>query len=361
MPALPSDAEVDAYIVQAATVRGINPQMAVNVSRKERASRSGGWVGDNGTSFGPFQLHIGGGLGDVFQQRTGLNVKDISTWRQQVDFALDSVRVYGWEPFHAAADIGIGKWDGIIRGISNGVMQGLKYFFPVVGYTGNPRQTYHTPGGADLFAPEGTDIRAVAEGRVSTASTSGPGGNSLMVQGTDGLTYYYAHMKDAALAKAGDFIAAGQKIGKVGKTGNAQNTAPHLHLGIGYGISTGTGADGGVGKSFDAQTFLASILNDAGSAESAEGVAAGLAQGAVTFDPIGAMFGAGSGTLKEVQQGLQNYVQNRAASIVLLIGGVLLILFAMWNMAMSVPMVKSATKVVVSRLGIPGAVAAQAI
>src|SRR4051812_46435797 len=118
MPRLPSDDEVNAYIQQRAASLGINPRVAVAVSEAERQSRSKGWIGDEGSSFGPFQLHFGGisrtspgsGLGEVFVQKTGLDPRNIAdTWKQQVDFALQWARdVSGWEPFHAAAALGYG-------------------------------------------------------------------------------------------------------------------------------------------------------------------------------------------------------------------------------------------------------------
>jgi hypothetical protein len=89
--ALPSDQEVDNYIAQRASQMGFNPQKAVQVSRAERGARSGGWIGDHGTSFGPFQLHIGGEA-DNFRRATGLDPRDISgTWRQQVDYVMSTI------------------------------------------------------------------------------------------------------------------------------------------------------------------------------------------------------------------------------------------------------------------------------
>lgn len=93
---------VAAYIRQAAIARGLNPTMAVHVARTEGLTH---YVGDCGTSFGPFQLHYGGyhgchvslrGLGDRFTAQTGLNARDPATWRQQVDFALDWASQHGW-------------------------------------------------------------------------------------------------------------------------------------------------------------------------------------------------------------------------------------------------------------------------
>lgn len=108
-PPLPSrrnSGEVETYIRQSAASRGINPDVAVEVYRREGA---GGYVGDRGSSFGPFQLHYGGvagggmavsGLGDAFTRRTGLDARDPSTWKAQVDFALDEAKRSGWGAWH---------------------------------------------------------------------------------------------------------------------------------------------------------------------------------------------------------------------------------------------------------------------
>lgn len=111
--------EMADYIRQAATKRGIDPETAVRVAQSEGLNS---YVGDNGSSFGPFQLHYGGvagggnavsGLGDTFTKQTGLDARDQSTWKQQVDFALDQAKQGGWGPWHGAQRIGLGNWEGI--------------------------------------------------------------------------------------------------------------------------------------------------------------------------------------------------------------------------------------------------------
>lgn len=109
---------VEAYIRKAATARGIDPQIALAVARSEGLYS---YVGDRGSSFGPFQLHYGGiagggmatsGLGDVFTRQTGLDARDPSTVHQQIDFALDQAASGGWGPWHGwkgAQFAGIGK------------------------------------------------------------------------------------------------------------------------------------------------------------------------------------------------------------------------------------------------------------
>lgn len=104
---------VEAYIRQGALARGIDPNTAARVFKGESSFRYDA-VGDNGLSFGPTQLYTGGGLGNVALAQ-GINVRDPSTWRQQVDFSLDHAMKNGWTPWYAARNQGIGRWEGIGR------------------------------------------------------------------------------------------------------------------------------------------------------------------------------------------------------------------------------------------------------
>jgi hypothetical protein len=62
------------------------------------------YVGDGGSSFGPFQLHMGGinpdmphsGLGDEFKKQTGLDPRDPKTVPDQVKFVADYTAQHGW-------------------------------------------------------------------------------------------------------------------------------------------------------------------------------------------------------------------------------------------------------------------------
>lgn len=111
--------EVAEYIKTAASARGIDPTIALKVAMSE-GLRS--YVGDSNSSFGPFQLHYGGvapgklavpGMGDDFTRMTGLDARDPATVKQQIDFALNQAMKGGWSPWYGAANVGIGKWDGI--------------------------------------------------------------------------------------------------------------------------------------------------------------------------------------------------------------------------------------------------------
>ncbi|MYS37899.1 murein DD-endopeptidase MepM/ murein hydrolase activator NlpD [Streptomyces sp. KhCrAH-43] len=84
---------------------------------------------------------------------------------------------------------------------------------------------HHT--GLDFPAAVGTAIKAVADGRVSQATSGGPYGIHAMLNHGRGLASLYAHMSKV-LVSVGDTVRQGQTIGRVGATGNV--TGPHLHL-----------------------------------------------------------------------------------------------------------------------------------
>ena len=87
----------------------------------------------------------------------------------------------------------------------------------------------HCHTGLDFAAPEGTPIRAVANGTITTTDWAGAYGNRTIMTLEDGTEVWYCH-QSAFGAEVGDVVAGGQTIGFVGTTGNS--TGPHLHLEI---------------------------------------------------------------------------------------------------------------------------------
>ncbi len=89
----------------------------------------------------------------------------------------------------------------------------------------------------DLFAPQGTQIRAVSKGEVISAKVGscGHGKNKAFTvsvfDSEKNTTYFYQHMDpDAGGVKKGDIIKPGDPIGKVGPSSAACDTNPHLHI-----------------------------------------------------------------------------------------------------------------------------------
>jgi peptidoglycan LD-endopeptidase LytH len=86
--------------------------------------------------------------------------------------------------------------------------------------------------GVDIFAPRGTLALAAADGRVQQAVTTSIGGRVVWLECERcDLVFYYAHL-DEHLVRAGQRVRAGEPVGRVGNTGNAHSTPPHLHFGI---------------------------------------------------------------------------------------------------------------------------------
>lgn len=110
-----SRAEVADYVKQAAIERGIDPNVALRVVNQESgfnvAAKN---LTDAEQSYGVMQLNTKGGLG-VDAMKAGIDVRDPSTWRRQVDFGLDTVKRDGWRQWYGARDIGVSRWEGIDR------------------------------------------------------------------------------------------------------------------------------------------------------------------------------------------------------------------------------------------------------
>jgi murein DD-endopeptidase MepM/ murein hydrolase activator NlpD len=86
--------------------------------------------------------------------------------------------------------------------------------------------------GNDIFADRGTPLLAVADGRISRVREGGLGGKTVWLRDESrNLNYYYAHLSEQ-LVSSGQRVFRGDTIGRVGNSGNARTTPPHLHFGI---------------------------------------------------------------------------------------------------------------------------------
>lgn len=103
------------------------------------------------------------------------------------------------------------------------------------------RDTFHSGRGKgrrhqaiDIMAPRGTRVLAADEGRVAKISSNHGGGlSAYLVDPSGRLVYYYAHLDGYAPGlHEGQSVQRGQLIGYVGSTGNAPETAPHLHFAV---------------------------------------------------------------------------------------------------------------------------------
>jgi murein DD-endopeptidase MepM/ murein hydrolase activator NlpD len=127
------------------------------------------------------------------------------------------------------------------------------FVFPVYGTAsfgdsfGAPRPD--VPGGwhhgEDIFAAARTPLLAVADGTLHTIGFNRIGGYRLWLRDTQGDEFYYAHLSAySPLAVEGRRVQAGDVIGFVGATGDADGGAPHLHFEIHPASMAGLGYDG---------------------------------------------------------------------------------------------------------------------
>ena len=103
---------------------------------------------------------------------------------------------------------------------------------------------YHT--GIDMAVPVGTEIVAVADGKIEPANW-GKSYGIQAVQKVAGAWVIYAHLSELDV-KPKDEVKKGQKIGKSGNTGNS--SGPHLHFEMRDNIRWSAGTD------IDPQTIL---------------------------------------------------------------------------------------------------------
>ena len=101
-----------------------------------------------------------------------------------------------------------------------------------IGDFGAPRSGGRIHEGFDVTARCGTPLLALRAGRVKRAGFDPQlYGNFVQVNARRSpLTYFYAHLRRPAGVRAGEEIATGERLGKVGVTGNAAGTPCHLHV-----------------------------------------------------------------------------------------------------------------------------------
>lgn len=85
--------------------------------------------------------------------------------------------------------------------------------------------------GNDIFAPFGSPVVAVRDGKIDHVGTLPISGNRLWLHTANGDAFFYAHLSafsDAAVNRAR--VKAGTVLGFVGNTGDAEPTPPHVHF-----------------------------------------------------------------------------------------------------------------------------------
>ena len=96
-----------------------------------------------------------------------------------------------------------------------------------------PRSDIAYHHGEDIFAQLGAPVLAVADGTVYSVGWEKLGGNRLWLRDGAGNLFYYAHLAAySTLAANGRQVHAGEVLGFVGNTGDAEGTQYHLHFEI---------------------------------------------------------------------------------------------------------------------------------
>jgi len=127
--------------------------------------------------------------------------------------------------------------------LDGGRLAGMPFVMPVDGarmtspfgmriHPGTRDLREHT--GIDLAAPIGTPVKAAAPGTVEVTGFDKHGyGRYVVLQHAAGYSTWYAHLSAiAAHLRAGMQLHLGQRVGAVGRTGDA--TGPHLHFEVRY-------------------------------------------------------------------------------------------------------------------------------
>lgn len=112
---------------------------------------------------------------------------------------------------------------------ADAAQQTEEFIWPVPEYTMVSRWKSDYHKGADLKAPYGSKVLAMAAGTVTMSQWHYAYGNVVMVDHGNGLSTLYSHMSRLDV-EVGDEVTQGQQIGAVGSTGNS--TGNHCHVEI---------------------------------------------------------------------------------------------------------------------------------
>lgn len=123
---------------------------------------------------------------------------------------------------------------GVARAVFSRQAGGLALAWPLLGRisSGYGWRGGRMHYGLDIAAPSGSSITAAADGRVVSAGWNGGYGRLVVLEHARNVRTLYAHCS-SLLVKAGQEVARGQAIARVGASGNA--TGPHLHFEVHVG------------------------------------------------------------------------------------------------------------------------------
>ena len=120
------------------------------------------------------------------------------------------------------------------------------YIFPVADCAVDYARAHHDYAATDILAKKGCKFVSPVNGVIDEVNRtdlwSGKnnlgidrGGLYVSIIGEDGVRYYGSHLTSIVSSiQPGIVVKAGQLLGKVGATGSARGTSPHLHFGISW-------------------------------------------------------------------------------------------------------------------------------
>jgi murein DD-endopeptidase MepM/ murein hydrolase activator NlpD len=182
---------------------------------------------------GPAELRVR--HGDEPETRLRFQIEDRKYAEQQlkvppgkVDLAPEDLARYERERKHLA---------GVMASFSARPPASFRLLAPVDGtrsssfglrrvFNGQSRNPH---SGMDIAAPKGTPVAAAGAGIVIDAGDYFFNGNTVWIDHGAGLLTMYCHL-DSIVVKAGQAVAAGERIATVGATGRV--TGPHLHWSV---------------------------------------------------------------------------------------------------------------------------------
>ncbi len=120
------------------------------------------------------------------------------------------------------------------------ITSGPSLDYPLKSYQNNQIRSFWGDGrdagarkheGVDIFSPFRTPVLAILPG-TTRVNESKLGGKVVWLR-PEGKDYslYYAHLDEQTVSD-GQFVQIGDTLGRMGNTGNAKTTPPHLHFGI---------------------------------------------------------------------------------------------------------------------------------
>ncbi|HJB20735.1 MAG TPA: peptidoglycan DD-metalloendopeptidase family protein [Candidatus Fournierella merdavium] len=112
---------------------------------------------------------------------------------------------------------------------ADAAQQTEEFIWPVPDYTGVSRWKSDYHKGADLMAPKGSEVLAMAAGTVTMAQFHYSYGNVVEIDHGNGLSTLYAHLDSIDVAE-GDVVEQGRQIGTVGTTGDTTGVQCHTEV-----------------------------------------------------------------------------------------------------------------------------------